>query len=166
MKRLVYCQYGQYGLTFRALALRQRETEPTLETLNFIYLYRQYTNVYYMCTVLAAWYSNSNQNNVSLLNFPAQTMRHVYTYIHNYIHIYIYTYMHNTCIIEILRLFDRLQQIRLDHMQLRVSRPSRSISRNLMHIMYIICLFYLVPHAWSSCYSCLQSAGPVKCIDI
>ena len=24
-KRSVYCQYGKYGLTFRALALRQRE---------------------------------------------------------------------------------------------------------------------------------------------
>ena len=27
IKRLVYCQYRQYSLTFRALALRQRETE-------------------------------------------------------------------------------------------------------------------------------------------
>ena len=26
IKRSVYCQYGQYSLTFRALALRQRET--------------------------------------------------------------------------------------------------------------------------------------------
>ena len=26
IKRSVYCQYGEYNLTFRALALRQRET--------------------------------------------------------------------------------------------------------------------------------------------
>ena len=26
IKRSVYCQYGEYGLTFRALSLRQRET--------------------------------------------------------------------------------------------------------------------------------------------
>ena len=41
MKRSVYCQYGQYSLTFRAVALRQRETGPIsdvgpmLETLDY-----------------------------------------------------------------------------------------------------------------------------------
>ena len=36
IKRWVYCQYGQHGLTFRALALRQRENEgPMLETLDY-----------------------------------------------------------------------------------------------------------------------------------
>ena len=34
IKRSVYCQYGQYSLTFRALALRQREG-PMLETLDY-----------------------------------------------------------------------------------------------------------------------------------
>ena len=32
IKRQVYCQYGQYSLTFRALALRQKETGPTSPT--------------------------------------------------------------------------------------------------------------------------------------
>ena len=32
---LVYCQHGQYSLTFRALALRQRETGPMLEMLDY-----------------------------------------------------------------------------------------------------------------------------------
>ena len=35
IKWLVYCQYGQYSLTFRALALRQRDEGPMLETLDF-----------------------------------------------------------------------------------------------------------------------------------
>ena len=42
IKRLLYCQYGLYSLTFRALALCQRETEtvlsdegPTLKTLDY-----------------------------------------------------------------------------------------------------------------------------------
>ena len=35
IKRSVYCQYGQFSLTFPALALRQRE-RPMLETLDYV----------------------------------------------------------------------------------------------------------------------------------
>ena len=37
IKRLVYCQYGQYSLTFRALTLRQRETGFTFVSLLCLY---------------------------------------------------------------------------------------------------------------------------------
>ena len=70
-KRLVYCQYGQYSLTFRALALRQRETKrrrkrnerdegPTLETLDYtIHIGSTRTFLYfdlYLYSVYAAHY--------------------------------------------------------------------------------------------------------------
>ena len=38
IKKSVYCQYGQYSLTFQALALRQRETENKMKTM-FYFLF-------------------------------------------------------------------------------------------------------------------------------
>ena len=51
IKRSVYCQYGQYGLTFRALALRQALSDegPMLETLDY---YWQYTDLFILVGVL------------------------------------------------------------------------------------------------------------------
>ena len=49
IKRSVYCQYGQYSLTFRALALRQRETEnkwANARNVRPYYPYWQYTDLF------------------------------------------------------------------------------------------------------------------------
>ena len=45
IQKLVYCQYGENSLTFRALALRQRETA-SARNVRLYYPYRLYTNLF------------------------------------------------------------------------------------------------------------------------
>ena len=92
IKWSVYCQYGQYSLTFRALALRQRETDegPMLETLDYtirigstptilyfdLYLYSAYA-AHYVCfkTVRKDTIRPSKRLRCFVHLLPLETMR-------------------------------------------------------------------------------------------